>query len=310
MQRKYLPVITDTGHSLDELLIGLDAKDELISSEKIEYIDKRPAPPVVTKEYVSYSEISTWSDCAFRHKLKYIDGINLDGPSEHTEFGQVIHDVLEEYLKSRSMPSINSVKETLSERFSRLEGGKVLPAKDWQDTIEPILSEVPRFLEEQFPEWEFVASEMELMEDIIGHKRKFKGFIDGVVKVPKRPRKGSKLAPDGFLYWVIDWKTTSWGWATAKKIDPKKTLQLALYKYFWAKKLGVDPKEIRCGFVLLKRTAKKEHCELVTVSVGEKAIENALGIIDQMLGHIKKGYFAKNRDSCKFCVYSKTAHCP
>ena len=280
-------------------------------NEKVSFVDNRPKPPTITKEHVSYSEIATWMECSFRHKLKYVDGIGLDGPSEHTEFGQVIHDVLEGYLERRVMPELKDIKTILTERFSKLENGGALKEKDWHDVIEPMLLEVPTFMETSFPGWEFVASEHELLEPIASQTRKFKGFIDGVIKVPKKPKKSQKPTdPVEYEYHVIDWKTTSWGWALSKKIDPKKTMQLALYKHFYATKFGVDIKSVKCHFVLLKRSSKKERCELVTVSVGEKAIEKALDTINQMLGYLKKGFFPKNRDNCKYCVYHRTEHCP
>ena len=58
------------------------------------------------KDYISYSELSTWMECNYRHKLKYIDKIKLDGPSEHTEFGTLIHEILEEFLKTKKLLNI------------------------------------------------------------------------------------------------------------------------------------------------------------------------------------------------------------
>ncbi len=306
--KRHLPLV-DMGPSLDDLLAGTPTDSSL--SEKIDFVDTRPAPLVVTKETISYSELVTWLDCAWRHKLKYIDAITLDGPSEHTEFGQVMHDVLEEFVKTGSMPSVEVARGMLTERFSCLPRGAEMPPREWHDTMEPMMNEMPTFMAENFPGWtKLVEPEFELMEPIDGQTRKFKGFVDLVIQVPKQARKGSKNVPDGHIVHVLDYKTTSWGWALEKKIDPKKTLQLALYKHFLSKKLNIDPKDIRCGFILLKRTAKKEKCELVTVSVGDVAIDRALGSLHQMLGYVKKGFYPKNRDSCRFCVYKGTVHCP
>ena len=294
---KKLPVIQPGMVSFDDLLSG--KFDTNPSSDLIITVQDKKTH---TKESISYSEIATWLECRFRHKLKYIDKIDLDGPSEHTEFGQVIHDTLEEYLKTRKMPSFDSVRQQLTELFTKLKTTKELKESEWQNTIEPILTSVPLFLEKEFPGWEYVGSESELYEQIIGEEvKKFKGYIDAIIRVPNK--KG------GYTYYILDWKTTSWGWALEKKIDPKKTMQLVLYKYFWSKKTGIPLKDIRCGFVLLKRITKKERCELVTVSVGDKTLEKALDIVQQFLGSIKKGLAPKNRDSCTYCVYYKTSHC-
>ena len=297
--KKLLTVIQPGTVSFDDLLSGK--------------FDSGPSPDLIitvqskkthTKESISYSEISTWLECHYRHKLKYIDKIDLDGPTEHTEFGQVIHDALEEFLKTRKMPAVATVKQQLTELFSKLKIKKDLKENEWHNVIEPMLMEVPGFLEREFPGWEFVDCESELYELILGEDvKKFKGYIDAIIRVPGK-KEGS------YIYHILDWKTTSWGWALQKKIDPKKTLQLVLYKHFWAKKNNIPIKDIRCGFVLLKRITKKERCELITVSVGDKTLERALDVVQQFLGSIKKGLAPKNRDSCTYCVYYKTSHCP
>ena len=87
-------------------------------------------------------------------------------------------------------------------------------------------------------------------------------------------------------------------------------MQLVFYKYFWSLKHNIPLSDIKTGFVLLKRTTKKDRCELVTVSVGEKTIQKALDTLEKFLGSIRLGLSSKNRDSCEYCVYHKTPNCP
>ena len=256
------------------------------------------------RKHVSYSEIATWMDCAHRHKLKYLDEIKVegDGPSENTEYGQVVHDALEEFLKTRTMPSIESLKIQLTEMFSKLPNAEKLKEADWHDTLEPVLSEVPAFMNETFgSDWEYVAAEYPLMESIDNHDHMFKGFIDGIIKTKNKKNED--------IVFILDWKTCSYFWPLAKRIDPKKTMQLAFYKYFYARKFNLPLTKVKCGFVLLRRSKKKGNCELVTVSIGDKAVEKAMGTIDNMLGYIQKKMFPKNRESCKYCPYAGTEHC-
>jgi hypothetical protein len=304
---KKLPVIQsnteDNSISFDDLLSG---KFDVTLSKELKLIPD--VKKTHTKESISYSEISTWLECNWRHKLKYVEKIDLDGPSIHTEFGQVLHDMLEEYIKSRTMPLVATAKAMLTERFEKLKKTTAfeeeLSKGNWHDAIEPILESVPKFLNEEFPGWEYVATEAELYEDIPDENvKKFKGFIDAVIKVPKNTKDG------GYKYWIIDHKTTSWGWRFDKKNDPKKILQLVFYKYFWATKNNVPLKDVQCAFLLLKRTTKKERCELVKVSVGDATVEKALKTLSQFLGMIKKGFAPKNRNSCKYCIYKGTEHC-
>jgi len=304
--KKHLKILENSkrdvleSNSIDSLLdnrMVISTDLDLSAPTSVDYMKLR--------KHVSYSEIATWMDCAHKHKLKYLDEVKTsnDGPSEHTEFGQVIHDALEKYLAARVMPPIDDIKAELSKMFSALPNASTLKESDWHDTIEPILSEIPAFMEETFgADWQFIASEFPLMETIDGHNHMFKGFIDGVIEGVGK--KGERVV------WVIDWKTCSYFWPVAKRIDPKKTMQLAFYKYFYSRKFGLTLKDVKCGFVLLRRSKKPGNCELVTVSVGDKAVEKAMGTIDNMLGYIQKKMFPKDRGSCRFCPYVSTEHCP
>lgn len=267
--------------------------------------------PIIEKKHTSYSELITWIDCSWKHKLKYKDLINLSKGSEHTEFGHEVHAALDTFLKTKVMPPSEEVVVKFQEAIDKL--GIEVEHKDFHDVIDPILKEVPIFLEEKFKGWEFVASEQSLYEEAgVQEDRYFKGFIDGIIKVPKSSRL-KRAKPDEFEYWILDWKTCAWGWDMKKKTDPKKTMQLAFYKHFFSKKFSIDIKDIRCGFVLLKRTPSKkstERCELVPVSVGEKSIQNALDNLGNMLGSFKKKLYQKNRNSCTYCEYKGTVHCP
>jgi hypothetical protein len=306
LTKKHLKILENTKNemlqsdSIDSLLDNkMTFQNDLNFSEptKLHYIGLR--------KHVSYSEIATWMDCAHKHKLKYLDEIKVegDGPSENTEYGQVVHDALEEFLKTRQMPSLDSLKAQLTQMFAALPNASELKESDWHDTLEPVLSEVPAFMDETFgSDWEYIAAEYPLMESIEKHNHMFKGFIDGIIKA--KNKKGEEVV------WIIDWKTCSYFWPLAKRIDPKKTMQLAFYKYFYSRKFNLPLNKVKCGFVLLRRSKKKGNCELVTVSVGDKAVDKAMGTIDNMLGYIQKKMFPKNRESCKYCSYAGTEHCP
>ena len=179
LTKKHLKLIENAkkdvllSNSIDNLLDGkmtISTGLDFSAPTNVEYIQLR--------KHVSYSEIATWMDCAYKHKLKYLDEIKTDndGPSEHTEFGQVIHDALEQYLTTRVMPPVEQTKAQLNEFFSKLPNASSLKEADWHDTIEPILSEVPAFMEETFGDWKFVAAELPLMESIDNHNHSFYNY--------------------------------------------------------------------------------------------------------------------------------------
>lgn len=338
-----------------------------------ESADKAPTLLPTGKQHVSYSEISDWMDCSYRHHLKHIKKIELDKPSIHTEYGRAIHDALEQFLVSKNMPTPESVQQVFEESLAKLKEDHNVsyPQKEidgFSKAIPGILSSVPSFLDEEFPGWSPHAAELALMESIDGQDNKFKGFIDSIIRIPRSARRSStnkpssnastlrggssssmmrlsdlrasvsasmtpeekgiiaepanlfanssqvsdSVAPEDYDYCIIDWKTTSWGWAPDKKRDYQKQLQLILYKHFFCKIMGLPLDRVKCGFVLLKRTPRKSDnscTEFVSVSVGPKTEEKGLRTLHDMINQMKTGRLIKNRASCRYCVYNGTSHC-
>ena len=154
-----------------------------------------------------------------------------------------------------------------------------------------------------FNDWVYLAAEDELYEPIEGEEIKFKGFIDGIIgDVTKRGKR---------RIWIIDWKTSGpGGWRRDKKQDFLVQAQLASYKIYWSKRENIDPKDIRCAFVLLKREAKPgKSISIVPISVGPKMIEKTNKLVSSMVKGVKRGLSLKNRESCKFCEFKGTEHC-
>lgn len=267
------------------------------------------------KSHISFSEIKIWKECSWKHKLTYIDKIDMFEPSPYLDFGTAVHEGCESYLKNRNIDLEKLKSDIISawkkndfdnpEWVSRQPSWyKYNPVNTWIQWAENMWAEVPEFLEETFPGWECFDAEEALYENIERKNISFKGFIDGIIKVPKK--RGS-----GYNYWIIDWKTAGpYGWRKDKKQDLGMTAQLILYKHFWARKHGIDIKDVRCGFVLLKRGGKPgKICELVTVSVGPKALEKGKKLMNNMVGSVNNGIFLKNRNSCTYCPYYETKHC-
>lgn len=311
------------------------------------------------KVHVSYSEISDWLDCSYRHKLKHIDKINLDKPSIHTEYGRAIHDALEGFVMSKVAPVPEEVASNFEGLMAKLasEHNVVHEKKEiesFSKSIPSLLKAVPAFLDSEFPGWSAHAAEMALMESIEGQtNKKFKGFIDSVIRVPRSAKSIAKTStshsvssntimrlselkalsaqvaetqekqvlsekdsaespPVEYDYYIIDWKTTNYGWSPDKKRDYQKQLQLILYKHFFCKIMNLPLERVKCGFVLLKRTPRKSdnsHVEYIPVSVGPKTQEKGLKTLHDMINQIQARRTLKNRNSCRYCAYNGTEHC-
>lgn len=267
-----------------------------------------PALPTL-KWHVSYSEFMDWFECSFRHKLKHIDKLDKDKPTQHTEYGGALHDAIEQYLIGAAPLDPVVTGEKVIEILKTIPEFKEDPAV-WAATVKPIFDELPAFLQEHFTDYKVVSAEYELHEHLPKKKnRYFKGFIDCILEATKIDKRLKEPKPEQ-IYWIIDWKTTDWGWTGDKKRDQMKQMQLVLYKHFWCEKNNIPLDKVRCAWVLLKRTAKPgEHIEFVPVSVGEKSVEKAMEMVYRMVNSVEKQIFVKNRNSCKYCPYYMTEHC-
>ena len=254
--------------------------------------------------HISYSALKDWSFCPFYHKLTRVDGIDGFKGNAYTAFGTAMHSVCEKKLLKEDMKEDFFVKE-LKKNIAELPDDVKVDQRlvlDMMGQGKRIIPEIEESLNNYFEEYEVLAVEMPLMEDIEGHEDyKFKGYIDAVV-----------TTPDGKIH-IFDWKTCSWGWNAQKKSDKMVTYQLTLYKKYFCQKMNVDPKDVETHFALLKRTAKKNQVEFFRVTSGPRKTENALKLLNTALYNIKNQRYIKNRLSCTGgygCKFYKTEHCP
>ena len=260
------------------------------------------------RKHISYSELKTWSECAYKHKLVYIDEIKKFLGNEHTAFGTAVHEVCEKSVLGEIDRSFNSLNECFDSKF--LEEIKFLVEKnvalnkklidDMRKQAYTLLPYIVPALKEVFGDYEVISAEEQLYESIDNNEKKYKGFIDLVLKTK-----------DG-KYHIIDWKTCSWGWDSRRKSDKMTTYQLSLYKHFFSKKHNIELKDISTHFALLKRTAKTNKAEIFEVSNGEKKIQNSLKLLEKAVYNIKNDNFIKNKLSCTAgfgCEFFNTKHC-
>ena len=266
------------------------------------------------KPHVSYSEVKNWKECPYRHKLAYIDKIDLGTPSPYLDFGTSVHEGCESFLNKGTIPKeklLTNIREAWAkhgfgepEWYEKMPRWyKHVPVDEWCEWASNMWDDVPNFLDKTFPGWERVSAEEMLYEEIENQDIKFKGFIDAVIKVPRK--NGT------YKYWIIDWKTAkSYGWDKRESRDFMMQAQLVLYKHYWASKNNIPFKDVGCAFVLLKRGGKPGNmCGILKVSAGPKALEEANKMVRSMIKNVKKGFYVKNRMSCTFCDYKDTEHC-
>lgn len=269
------------------------------------------------KKHVSFSEVKHWKECPYRHKLIYVDKIDMNKPSPYLDFGTAVHAGCELLIEGKPLEK-DKLLSDIREAWKKYDFDnpswvakqpdwykkQYAPLEEWCQWAENMWDEVVPFLDEEFPGWEIHKAEEELYEPILNKDLSFKGFIDCVIKVPKKRGTGHE-------YWIIDWKTAGKsGWHSYKKRDFLMQLQLVLYKFYWSEKHAVPHNEIKCGFVTLGRGAKKgKICQLVKVSAGPKTLAKGAKILSSMISGVNRSLYLKNRNSCKYCPYYETEHC-
>ena len=255
-------------------------------------------------KYISFSQLKNWNKCPFYHKLMNIDKVSGGFKGNiYTSFGSAIHNTIEKFL-------LNEVSE--SEQYdlfrSNFEEELASLSEEYESVVcdtftsqgDSIIDNYYSELKEYFGDYEIVSCEEQIFEDIPTFQLddyKFKGYIDLVVKVDD-------------TYHILDWKTCSWGWDYKRKTDKMTVYQLVFYKYYYAIKLIIDPKNIKCHFGLLKRTANKNIVEIFEVTSGPKRTKNALDLLSKALHNIHKKNYIKNRSSCERCEFRHTKWCP
>tara|TARA_Y100000310_G_C20687249_1_gene819873 strand:+ start:420 stop:1217 length:798 start_codon:yes stop_codon:yes gene_type:complete len=252
---------------------------------------------------ISFSELKVWKECPYKHKLRYKDKIAGFIGNEHTAFGTAIHKVCEESIAKEILSPLLIFENEFNSELARLtQAGYELNEtliSEMRSQALPLCEQAIPAVNSFFEKYEVVSVEEPLLEDITEFEsdKKFKGFIDLVIKTP-----------DGKFH-IIDWKTCSWGWDSRRKSDPMTTYQLVYYKNYYSRKHNIDPNNVETYFALLKRTAKTNNVEIFKVTSGPKKTKNSLNLLRKAVINIDNNVCIKNRLSCRRCEFYKTEHC-
>lgn len=261
-------------------------------------------------KHISFSELNTYNQCAWKHKVYYKDKAIPFESSIFTEFGKAIHSAIEYFHKPSEKEK--SCNDYFSSELKRLFENLPLSnfqsqkkpqspettdqlAKNKEQTLDQFHTQGLAILDEYFPtmskffgKYEVISVEEKLYESFEDkYERNFKGFIDMVIRLE-----------DG-TYCILDTKTTSWGWDARKKTDKMTTYQLTYYKNFFSEKHKIPLDNIKTYFILLKRTVKQDRVEIVEVPCGKIKIKNSLELLRETSMNIERNITLKNRRSCE-----------
>lgn len=278
------------------------------------------------REHVSFSELRLFNECQWRWLLTKVYGLAPDDRSFQIEFGKAVHAGLEILYDPDSPGDVAKATAHALEMYDRsLLELNLTHSSDVEEAyrVRPFIE---RFYRDclRHPELQGIrslVSEMRLMQPISrtdGLEMMFKGFID-ITFVKRLKRKT--------VIYIADFKTCSWGWPAQKFQDMEVISQLLLYKHFFCKTMGADPRNVSVAFILLKkdpRTADELTVDVRKVSAGPRATEQALEYMQRSISGMHSYAYEKNPEACErvwidrrtkqerraACPFLGTEHCP
>lgn len=259
------------------------------------------------KVHISFSEFSKYQSCGHRHLVEKYLKLVEEETSIHLIFGNSIHKAIELGIKEKS--TVEERVLTFREDFSREMHNNLKNSPDFNE-LENYLDQGENIIrtlstEKILEKYNVVGVELPLYEKIYGIFH-FKGFIDLILQDKKSKR-----------YVIIDWKTSGEAWdVSKKKKDITFMAQMRLYKYFFARKQGVNFDEIDCKYVVLNRLKSKKCPELgygeiqsVEIFSDVNDIESSLTVVAETVqkihiqNHFPKAKFENKKNNCFFCPY-------
>lgn len=252
------------------------------------------------KEHVSFSELRLFNECQWKWFLKKICGEGGDDRSFQMDYGKAVHSGMEVLYTPGAPPDVEKASAHASKMYEEALATLDIEHPSDREEAERIKQFIPRFYEDclKCPELQGITtlrSELQLMQDIErtdGLYLKFKGFID-ITFVKKLKRKT--------VIYIADFKTCQWGWPWQKFQDIEVISQILLYKHFFCKMLGTDPKNVRVAFILLKKKPKDGDLtvDVCDVSAGPKATEKALAYLQDTITAMHRYEYTQNLEACK-----------
>ena len=253
------------------------------------------------REHVSFSELRLFNECQWRWLLTKVYGLAPEERSFQMDFGKAVHAGLEVLYDPKCPGDVVKAGRHALEMYdeSLKELGTLHPSD--REEAERIRGKIHGFYEDclRSPELQGIrslVSELRLMQPISrsdGLELMFKGFID-ITFVKRLKRKT--------VIYIADFKTCSWGWPAAKFQDIEVISQLLLYKHFFCKMMGADPRNVSVAFILLKKDPRSEDELLVDVrkvSAGPKATEQALDYLQRSISGMHSYSYERNLDACE-----------
>ena len=228
--------------------------------------------------HLSYSKLSTFSECGYRYRLRYLYQVPTK-PRPYLRFGSILHSVLERFYlyAGEGKPSLDYL-------LSLYQQAWVLPNEGQRRYYERSLEILKGYYARNIEFWEPPLWVEYVFRVPIG-AHVLTGIFDRVDRLG-----------DGNCE-VIDYKAQK---AVPTQEDVDADLQLTLYALAFQKITGVIP--------YLSVYHLRENRKLVTTR-SEQALRHAEVQVLEMAGRISEGRFQpRESEGCQWCDYKE--YCP
>ena len=249
-----------------------------------------------TLDRYSYSKISTYKQCKFKFKLKYLDKNYLFSANIATDFGSLVHETEEaialaiqaeqpiEYVQLKNKFIIESRKLAIKypkEFFAPDKSGKTYQEKMYL-YLDSAIYRLEHFMQ-QNPNLRIIGVEQKFEYDYDGI-HSFNGSID---------RAFLNIATNEIL--IQDIKTWS---VPAQSSDLKVPLQFAVYMMAAKNLWDVEVKNIRCEYDL-------PLCDIIQPALSDNVVEEGRATLDKLFADIHKEDFKPTVSAlCHWCEYN------
>ncbi len=272
----------------------------------------------VNPRSISFSTLTDAKKCGEYYRLKNIEKLYPFTDSIWTHYGTLVHKYIQAVLMDEIEPDVackkfirtwfrfcqfyrKQLQKNLDDEEYKLPNGAKKNEDIYRQPALAILN-IKKLFKEQFGEHKVLWVEYRLKSET-DYPQVFKGLIDI----------GIELANGDIV--IADFKTSGSLWMFNKYRDKYKDYQLTLYKSFYVKETGIDPKSVETYFIVIPKEVKSKKCiEFIRVTSGPRKVLNALAWLNETLQKVEDNSFQKNRMACrnffgKNCPFFQTEHC-
>tara|TARA_R100001082_G_scaffold46397_1_gene24739 strand:- start:430 stop:1356 length:927 start_codon:yes stop_codon:yes gene_type:complete len=276
------------------------------------------------KKTISYSQISTYTNCPHHWKLEKIDKHSRFEPNMFLIFGTAFHETFQLYLDTMYKETavaadrldLNKIlKEKMASEYSErlkneTDGKHFSCSEEMSDFYSDGVAILEWFKKKRGAYFskkytELVGIEMPIFSEVEYNKNvMFMGFMDLVLKEHDTIK-------------IIDIKTSYMGWKDKKK--KKEGNQLRLYKKYFAEQYGTDIKNIEVEYFIVKRKLY-ENCDFPQKRIqqyrpasGKPSINKVDKMLKEFVDNVfnedgsynKNGNFPAYKNDCTYCPFKK-----